>query len=162
MLQVISSGITLTKTEALRIQAEQVAHYADLHGAWVREAVAAATTADALGEGPHDMVTVNRHIPRGEEMEGLIAAKLGEQASTAETTLSEPVRQLVRTWSPCGPCITEGVLIRRTAKFYIFHKIRAAEPVGGERRISCSKAHVEPCTRCEDHENTVYPNGYMD
>ena len=162
MMTVISSGITLTKSEALRIQAQQIEHYAASHGQWVCEAVAAATTADEMGEGPHDMVTINRHIPRGGAIETLIAAKLAEQASAPDAEPETPARQMVRTFSPCGPCITEGVFLRQTAKFYIFQKLKGGEPVEGERRISRSKAHVEPCTCCEDHERTVYPHGYMD
>lgn len=71
------SGITLTKAEALKIQAEQVAHYAKIYGEWVRDAVAKQTTADALEDGVnYDMVTINRHIPRGGAIEQLIPAKV--------------------------------------------------------------------------------------
>ncbi|MFT9324064.1 MAG: hypothetical protein ABF537_07930 [Acetobacter sp.] len=71
------SGITLTKEKALEIQAEQVDHYAKIYGEGVRQAVADATTADALTEGvEYDMQTVNRHIPRGAAIEALIPAKV--------------------------------------------------------------------------------------
>lgn len=65
----------MTKAEALRIQAEQVAHYAGIYGEHVRELVAAATTADQLPDGEHDVVTINRHIPRGGAIEWLIPEK---------------------------------------------------------------------------------------
>ena len=65
---------TITKSNALRIQAEHVAWYGKLYPEIaVAEIVAAHTTADALdGEGPHDVVVVNRHIPRGGAIEMLI------------------------------------------------------------------------------------------
>jgi hypothetical protein len=65
----------MTKAEALRIQAEQVAWYAQIYGPEVAEYVAAATTADRLADGEHDIVTINRHIPRGGSIEWLIPAK---------------------------------------------------------------------------------------
>lgn len=75
----------LTKTHALEIQAKQVDHYAAIYGARVREIVAAATHAERLdGEGPHDVVTVNRHIPRGGSIESLI-----ERAGLGKTQLSD-------------------------------------------------------------------------
>lgn len=64
---------TLTKAHALAIQAEQVNFYAGRHGEWLRAAVAAETTADQLpDEGAIDVVTVNRHIPRGGAIESII------------------------------------------------------------------------------------------
>jgi hypothetical protein len=77
--------------------------------------------------------------------------------------------KLVRSFSPAGPCLTEGRLVRETARFYIFN-----EWLGGDRfrdkesRLAkClpghySRAHVEPCSSCRDHARTQYPNGYMD
>lgn len=66
-------NITITKADALRIQAEQVEHYAAHYGDWVRQAVAAMTHADQLpDEGEHDIVIVNRCIPRGGAIEALI------------------------------------------------------------------------------------------
>jgi hypothetical protein len=70
-----ASMIRITKAEALRIQAEQVEWYANIYGPDVRELVAAATTADALPDGEHDIVIINRHIPRGGAIENLIPAK---------------------------------------------------------------------------------------
>jgi hypothetical protein len=68
-------AIRLTKAEALRIQAEQVAHYSQYYGPRVAEYVAAATTADRLADGEHDIEVIDRHIPRGGSIEWLIPAK---------------------------------------------------------------------------------------
>lgn len=157
MIMVFSSGITLTKAEALRIQSEQVEHYVAQYGDWVREVVAAATSADELADGSHEVVTINRHIPRGGALESLIAAKVKAMAPSPIIEAAAPVRQRVRVWSPCGPCLPKGELIRTTGKFYVYR-----DRHGDERRISCTKAHVDPCKRCEDHPETDYPNGYMD
>lgn len=160
MILVISSGITLTKAEALRIQAEQVKHYAAIHGDDVRQVVAAATTADELGDGEYDMITINCHIPRGEAIEWLIAAAR-KQAAEAEAS-AKPARQIVRVFSPCGPCLTEGELIRTTDKFYIYREWKGGDRFEGEKRISRTKAHIEPCHCCTDHPQTHYRNGHMD
>lgn len=65
--------IKMTKTAALAKQAEQVAWYSGIYGQHVADLVAAATTADALKDGvEYDMVTINRHIPRGSAIEALI------------------------------------------------------------------------------------------
>ena len=58
--------ITMTKAEALAKQAEQIEWYAHIWGDDVREIVAKATTADMLeNDRAYDIVTINRHIPRG-------------------------------------------------------------------------------------------------
>ena len=65
--------ITMTKAEALAKQAEQVEWYAKSWGDEVRSVVAKATTADALEDGKaYDIVTINRHIPRGAAIESLM------------------------------------------------------------------------------------------
>jgi len=157
MILVISSAITMTKAEALLIQAEQVAHYAAIYGDDVWQIVAAATTADEVAEGEHDMVTINRHIPRGEAIEWLIAAARKQTAESAKAA-----RQIVRTFSPCGPCLTEGELIRTTDKFYVYREWQGGDRYEGEKRISRAKAHIEPCHSCTDHAQTHYRNGHMD
>lgn len=157
MMIVLSSGITLTRDEALRIQSEQVEHYVALHGEWVRAVVAEATTAEALADGPHDVASVNRHIPRGGALESLIAARQKAMAPSPVIEEAAPVRQTVRVFSPCGPCLPRGELIRTTSKFYVYR-----DRHGDERRVACAKAHVEPCRSCDDHPETHYPNGYMD
>lgn len=70
----------MTKAKALEIQAQQVEHYARVYGPHVRDLVAAATTADALPDGTHDVVTINRHIPRGGDIEALIPEKVAAEA----------------------------------------------------------------------------------
>ena len=71
----------------------------------------------------------------------------------------------VREFSPCGPCIEQGTLIKESAMFYCFADRFAP---GKTRRLMkrtptrYSSAHVEPCPSCRDHERTQYPHGYMD
>ena len=70
---------------------------------------------------------------------------------------------IVRRFSPCGPCLTEGKLVRATAKFYVFRERTGSDRFEGrERRLAKDSAHIEPCCSCTDHPSTVYPNGYMD
>jgi hypothetical protein len=80
-----------------------------------------------------------------------------------ENSLSVPeARKIVRTFSAYGPCLTEGELVKTTDKFYVFLKWHGGDRFEGERRISCAKAHIEPCSSCRDHVRTQYPHGYMD
>lgn len=63
----------MTKAQALAIQAEQVEWYGRTYGVErVRALVAAADTSHLLPDGEHDVVTINRHIPRGGALEWLI------------------------------------------------------------------------------------------
>jgi hypothetical protein len=63
--------ITMTKAEALKIQAEHVAWYSRLCPN-LAEKVAAMTTADALEDDKQYPVTIiNEHIPRGGDIEYL-------------------------------------------------------------------------------------------
>lgn len=67
-------NITMTKEEALRIQAEQVAWY-NRRGDYptLAERVAAQTTADELEPGkPYPVHVINDHIPRGASIEFLL------------------------------------------------------------------------------------------
>lgn len=66
-------GMTMTKAEALAIQAKQLDHYAPDPNHPLRAAVAAKTTADALDDEPYSVVDINRHIPRGGELEYIMA-----------------------------------------------------------------------------------------
>jgi hypothetical protein len=61
----------MTKAEALRIQAEQVAWYSRNGGReWLAAKVAAMTTADALEDDKEYPVhVINDHIPRGADIE---------------------------------------------------------------------------------------------
>lgn len=62
---------TMTKAEALKIQAEQVAWYSH-YRTDLAEVVASLTTADELEDGKEYPVTViNKHIPRGGDIERL-------------------------------------------------------------------------------------------
>lgn len=61
----------LTKAAALKIQAEQVAYYAQFCPD-IAKRVASITTADKLEDGvEYDVITINRHIPRGGMIERL-------------------------------------------------------------------------------------------
>lgn len=66
----------------------------------------------------------------------------------------------VRKFSPAGPCIPQGELIRETAKFYV---IDDRFNPGRQRKIGKGWAHhIEACSSCRDHARTQYPNGYHD
>jgi hypothetical protein len=65
-------AITMTKAEALEIQAKQVAYYADLYPGLAKK-VAAQTTADQLQDGQaYDVRTIDKHIPRGWDIEQIV------------------------------------------------------------------------------------------
>jgi hypothetical protein len=69
----IMANMTMTKAEALKIQAEQIAWYSR-HGdrPWLAEKIAAMTTADALEDGKaYPVHVINKHIPRGADIEYL-------------------------------------------------------------------------------------------
>lgn len=73
------------------------------------------------------------------------------------------MNKVVRKFSFAGPCLVQGMLVRETAKFYVYREWLGGDRYGAERRIAKTDAvHVEACTRCRDHAATVYPNGYMD
>jgi hypothetical protein len=69
--------ITLTKAQALAIQAMHIAHYAPLCPDLAAK-VAAITKADQLKDDvEYDIITINRHIPRGSAIEHLCGVDLG-------------------------------------------------------------------------------------
>ena len=70
---------TMTKAEALKIQAEHVEWYGKIFGREQLAAkVAALTTADALQDGVEYPVTViNQHIPRGGDIEHICGILTG-------------------------------------------------------------------------------------
>lgn len=70
--------------------------------------------------------------------------------------------QIVRRFSAVGPCLTEGKLLRETAKFYVYAEWQGMDRFEGEKRIAKDRAHIEPCRCCRDHKATQYPNGHMD
>lgn len=99
----------------------------------------------------------------GEPVEHVVVETAAEPPEDAE-----PATQIVRKFSPCGPCLTIGKLVRETAKFYVYRKWLGCSDDGyvyetEERRIGKSSlVHTEPCRCCRDHADTSYPNGYMD
>lgn len=65
--------ITMTVAEALAVQAKQIAFYEERYPG-LAEIVKAQTTAEALDPTvAHDMVVINRHIPRGGKIEKIIS-----------------------------------------------------------------------------------------
>lgn len=65
-------AIYMTKAEALVIQAKQVAHYGE-RCPGLAEIVAAQTTADQLKDGQaYDVRIINKHIPRGWDIEQIV------------------------------------------------------------------------------------------
>ena len=77
--------------------------------------------------------------------------------------LTSPARIVVRRFFPCGPCLTEGELVRRTARFVVFTEWKGGDDyTGREKRLACDSVHTEPCPRCTDHPRTSYRHGHMD
>lgn len=67
-------NITMTKADALRIQAEQIEWYGRIVGReWLAAKVASMTTADALEDDiQYPVQILNRHIPRGGDIEHIL------------------------------------------------------------------------------------------
>ena len=71
--------------------------------------------------------------------------------------------KIVRRFSPCGPCLTEGRFVRETAKFIVYNRWISGDRFdAAERKIIKSAVHIVPCRSCTDYPATMYPNGYMD
>lgn len=67
----------MTKKEALEIQRKQIEYYAHLYPG-LAEKVAAITTADKLEDGvEYDIITINKHIPRGGAFERIMCFDFG-------------------------------------------------------------------------------------
>ena len=94
--------------------------------------------------------------------------ELAWNGAPVEHVVMESEPTILRKFSPCGPCLTIGKLVRETAKFYMYRKWLGCSDDGyvyetEERRIGKSSlVHTEPCRCCRDHADTSYPNGYMD
>ena len=76
---------------------------------------------------------------------------------------------IVREFSPCGPCLTLGKLVKTTPQFYCYAEWHGGEVFGPRvRKVKrpdvngYTPAHIEPCRSCRDHKATQYPYGYMD
>lgn len=74
-------------------------------------------------------------------------------------TSGSAVGRTVRRFSPAGPCLMRGVVVRETPKFLVY---RDRWSQSSERRVKKGAVHTEPCVSCTDHERTQYPHGYMD
>jgi hypothetical protein len=88
-------NMKMTKARALQIQAEHVDHYASIYGDKVRSIVSAATNADALTEGEHDIFVINRYIPRGGAIEALIPEK-AEREAAHQARMRQPLPETKR------------------------------------------------------------------
>lgn len=68
--------MTMTPKQALEIQARQVAHYSTSYPQ-VAELVAKATNVSGLDmDTEYDIVTINRHIPRGGKIEDILTQQV--------------------------------------------------------------------------------------
>jgi hypothetical protein len=68
---------TMTKAEALKIQADHIAWY-NRNGAfpWLADKVASMTTANELQDGvEYPVHVINKHIPRGGDIEYLLGMR---------------------------------------------------------------------------------------
>ncbi len=72
-------------------------------------------------------------------------------------------RKILRKFNPCGSCFKEGIVLRETAKFFVYaldaHSQDGALESFPQRKASKKRYHIEPCLNCEDHPNTHYPMG---
>lgn len=72
----------------------------------------------------------------------------------------------IRKFSPVGPCINQGELVRETAQFYVvkdrFDRDGGLVRYKKERPGHYSNYHKTACPSCRDHAQTQYPNGYED
>ncbi|MEZ6136987.1 MAG: hypothetical protein R3C53_18995 [Pirellulaceae bacterium] len=69
---------------------------------------------------------------------------------------------IVRIGNFCGSCIWLGLLVRETAKFYVYADgCRDAKTINDHptKRILKSSVHLKPCKGCKDHPETNYPLG---
>ena len=65
---------------------------------------------------------------------------------------------VVRVSSPAGPCFKNRRLVRKNRTSYTV----ATKNGSGVMTDRVYSVHTEPCSRCTDHPETVYPFGYMD
>ena len=85
-------NLKMTKEEALKIQAEQIEHYGAKRP-WLAAAVAIRTTADQLESGKeYSLETINRHIPRGGDIEFLIQRQEQREDQNAMRVFAEAQR----------------------------------------------------------------------
>jgi hypothetical protein len=68
----VDLGIRITKEDALKTQDRHIRRYEEKYPQ-IREAVAKITTAHLLEDGKlYDIATINKHIPRGVEIDRII------------------------------------------------------------------------------------------
>ena len=75
---------------------------------------------------------------------------------------------IVRAFSPCGPCLTLGKMVKETAQFYVYDEWQGGDRYEGRKKVRknlpghWSRSHIDPCPSCRDHAQTQYPDGYTD
>lgn len=87
--------------------------------------------------------------------------RLREQREAYERATTKWLRE----FSPVGPCITLGKVLRITPKgvTYIDSHGRAKRRGGRAwKEDGSGLLHIQPCRSCADHTNSQYPHGYMD
>jgi len=66
----------------------------------------------------------------------------------------------IRVSSPIGPCLTQYRMIKENkTTFTVAFWNGGHVSLDKKRKYS---VHTKPCSCCEDHPRTAYPNGYMD
>lgn len=67
-----------------------------------------------------------------------------------------PVR--VTNWA--GPCLTSYTVVKRGRTRYKLSRSMGSRGIEVPTYEYFSMVHTEPCTRCTDHPQSHYPNGY--
>jgi hypothetical protein len=77
---------------------------------------------------------------------------------------AKPVKLWLREFSPCGPCLDLGEVVRITPKGVAYRdRSGRLQRRGGRawKPDGTGRLHTTPCHSCMDHPHTQYPNGYM-
>jgi hypothetical protein len=58
-------------------------------------------------------------------------------------------QQIVRRSSAAGPCLTEGLFVRETAKFVVYREWLGRDNYAEkETKVAKDRVHLEPCSCC--------------
>lgn len=72
--------------------------------------------------------------------------------------MTEPKKVREVNWA--GPCLDLGTLVAREKDCVIFINREGRRTRRGGMKVRHDVIHTEPCPRCMDHPETVYPEGY--
>lgn len=121
-------NFTLTVAEALKIQAGHVEWYGPRYPGGteaLRAKVASMTTADQLAPNePHSVIEINRHIPRGADIEYLVGIRnQTERLKTMHTVpfteaIRHPDRDYLLHWEKSEPSCVKGSELARYDALY--------------------------------------------